>query len=66
MEERDYYKTLGVEPNASRDAIKSAYRRLAKKYHPDLSHGATSSHFSKITEAYRALISPKNHLFTMD
>ena len=59
MEERDYYKTLGVEPNASRDAIKSAYRRLAKKYHPDLSHGATSSHFSKITEAYRALISPK-------
>ena len=37
MKYRDYYETLGVARDASQDTIKSAYRRLARKYHPDVS-----------------------------
>ena len=36
MANKDYYSVLGVDKKASADEIKSAYRRLAKKYHPDL------------------------------
>ena len=35
MEKRDYYKVLGVQKNADENEIKRAYRKLAKKYHPD-------------------------------
>ena len=36
MEKRDYYEVLGVSKDASQDEIKSAFRKLAKKYHPDV------------------------------
>lgn len=56
MEFKDYYKILGVEPDADKSAIKKAYRRLARKYHPDVSseHGAESQ-FKAVSEAYEVL-----------
>lgn len=57
MEYKDYYKTLGVEKTASQAAIKKAYRRLAKKYHPDLHPGDAhrAEQFKNINEAYEVL-----------
>ncbi len=54
---RDYYAILGVPKNASADDIKKAYRRLARKYHPDLNPGdkAAEAKFKEITEANEVL-----------
>lgn len=54
---QDYYSTLGVNENASDDDIKSAYRKLAMKYHPDRNPGDASAEeqFKKINEAYSTL-----------
>ncbi|GAB1258273.1 curved DNA-binding protein [Aurantivibrio plasticivorans] len=56
MEFKDYYKTLGVDDNADTKAIKTAYRKLARKYHPDVSeeHDAEDK-FKEVTEAYEVL-----------
>ncbi len=60
MEYKDYYKTLGVDRNASQADIKKAYRRLARKYHPDVNPGDKSAEerFKEINEAYEVLSDP--------
>ncbi len=56
MANKDYYSVLGVDKNASEDEIKSAYRRLAKKYHPDLNKTPEAAEkFKEINEAYSVL-----------
>jgi curved DNA-binding protein len=56
MKYKDYYKTLGVERNASEDEIKKAYRKLARKYHPDVSKEANAKEkFQELSEAYETL-----------
>ena len=57
----DYYAVLGVKRGAAEDEIKKAYRRLARKYHPDVNPGDKSSEdkFKKVSEAYDILSDPK-------
>ena len=60
MQFRDYYETLGVARGASQDVIKRAYRRLARKYHPDVSKEANAeSRFKEVGEAYEVLKDPE-------
>lgn len=60
MEYKDYYKTLGVERNAQEDAIKKAYRKLARKYHPDVSKEPNAEEkFKDVKEAYEVLSDAK-------
>ena len=54
-EKRDYYEVLGVNKKASKDEIKSAYRKLAKKYHPDNKETGDEAKFKEIQEAYDVL-----------
>ena len=60
MAKRDFYEVLGVSKSASKDDIKSAYRKLAKKYHPDLNHEPDAAEkFKEVQEAYDVLYDDK-------
>src|SRR5947207_8792721 len=58
---QDYYDTLKVDRKASQDEIRKSYRRLARKYHPDLNPGdkAAEDRFKKLQEAYDVLSDAK-------
>jgi molecular chaperone DnaJ len=62
MAKRDYYEVLGVPKGASADEIKSAYRRLARQYHPDVAKEnpkVAEEKFKEISEAYEVLVDPE-------
>lgn len=60
MEFKDYYKTLGVARDATAEEIKKAFRRLARKYHPDVSKETDAEHKMKeVNEAYAVLSDPE-------
>lgn len=61
----DYYKTLGVDRNATQDEIKQAFRRLAREHHPDVRKDdpKANERFKEINEAYQALSDPERRAY---
>src|SRR3569623_1097696 len=60
MEYKDYYKILGVARTATQDEVKRAYRKLARKYHPDVSKEADAeAKFKEVGEAYEKRKDPE-------
>ena len=56
MQYQDYYKSLGVKKGASKEEISKAYKKLARKYHPDVNKESDAEDkFKKISEAYEVL-----------
>ncbi len=66
---RDYYDVLGISRSADKSTIKRAYRKLAKKYHPDTNAGNAQAEekFKEATEAYNVLSNPekKNYMISL-
>src|SRR5215208_8337875 len=62
---KDYYKTLGVDRKADEKSIQSAFRKLARKFHPDINPGdrQAEERFKRITEAYQVLSDPFKRQF---
>jgi len=59
MRYKDYYAVMGVDRGASQDEIKRAYRKLARKYHPDVSKEPDAeARFKELGEAYEVLKDP--------
>src|SRR2546425_9045906 len=63
MAERNFYDILGVSRNASTEEIRKAYRKLARKYHPDINPGnkEAENKFKEISVAYDILSDPEKH-----
>lgn len=60
MDFKDYYKIMGVKRDATQDHIKRSYRKLARKYHPDVSkHADAEARFKEVGEAYEVLKDPE-------
>jgi len=61
----NYYKVLGVKPNASRSEVKSAYRKLARLRHPDVNGGSENAarEFALLSKAYRVLTDPQERVY---
>ena len=61
----DYYKVLGIRPNASKSEVKSAYRKLARLRHPDLNAGSETAarDFALLSRAYRVLMDPQERAY---
>ena len=61
-EKKDYYEILGVSKTATDDELKKAYRKMAKKYHPDANPDnkeAAEAKFKEVNEAYEVLSNPQ-------
>jgi curved DNA-binding protein CbpA len=56
------YCILGIAPDAGEEAIRAAYRSLARRYHPDAGPGSSSEKFREVTEAYETLADPARRL----
>ena len=55
----DYYVVLGIAEDADEETIRSAFRALARRYHPDVGAGSSPAQFQRVCEAYETLVDPE-------